>query len=48
MPVLVPSSDNFKACLGCGMDISSDLTIKLQGGGIVECPNCGRLIYNNK
>lgn len=48
MPVLVPCSDNFKECLGCGMDLSSDLTIKLQGKQIVECPNCGRLIYNEK
>ncbi len=48
MPVLVPASENYKACLGCGMDISSDLSIKLQGGQIVECPNCGRLIYNEK
>lgn len=48
MPVLVPCSDDFKSCLGCGMDISSDLTFKLQGKQIVECPNCGRLIYNNK
>ncbi len=48
MPVLVPASNDYKACSGCGMDISSDLTIKLQGGQIVECPNCGRLIYNAK
>lgn len=46
MPVLVPCSDNFKSCQGCGMDISQDLTIKLQNKQIVECPNCGRLIYN--
>ena len=46
MPVLVPCSDDFKACHGCGMDISSDLSIKLKDKQIVECPNCGRLIYN--
>ncbi len=48
MPVLVACSDNYKSCLGCGMDISSDLSIKLQNNQIVECPNCGRLIFNQK
>lgn len=46
MPVLVPSSDNYKSCMGCGMDLSNELSIKLQAKQIIECPNCGRLIYN--
>lgn len=48
MPVLVPCSDKFTACQGCGMDIPNNLSSELANKGIVECPNCGRLIYNDK
>lgn len=48
MPVLVPSSDNYTACMGCGMDLPNSLSSKLEANEIVECPNCGRMIYNNK
>lgn len=48
MPVLVPCSDKFTACQGCGMDIPNNLSSMLAKNEIVECPNCGRLIYNDK
>lgn len=48
MPVLVECSDNFNSCTGCGMDVPNNLQTKLRDGEIVECPNCGRMIYSNK
>ncbi|MCX4363323.1 MAG: C4-type zinc ribbon domain-containing protein [Clostridia bacterium] len=45
-PVLVPFRKP-ASCGGCGMEIASDIINKLgEGRRIQECPNCGRIIYN--
>lgn len=46
-PVLVKFEN--ESCMGCGMNIASDLQSKLsEEGNLVECPNCGRLMYKEK
>lgn len=48
MPVLVQASDDCKSCGGCGMEVSSKETNILDKGELVDCPNCGRILYKIK
>lgn len=43
-PVFVKFQEPNK-CQGCGMDFTNDVVDKLKKEQIVECPNCGRIIY---
>ena len=42
-PVFVPCRDN--ACGGCRMEISGSKLKALKETGMIECENCGRIIY---
>lgn len=43
-PAVVKYADG--RCIRCGMDIASDMQVKLKNSGdCIECPNCGRIIY---
>ncbi|MDE6361939.1 MAG: hypothetical protein K2L53_03080 [Clostridia bacterium] len=45
-PVFVPFHKP-NICGGCGMEVAQDVINKLgEGRKIQECPNCGRIIYN--
>ena len=43
VPVFVPSTNN--TCGGCRMEISGSKMKSLKENGIIECENCGRIIY---
>ena len=43
-PVLVPLKDN--RCGGCRMEISGTKLKQLKEKGVIECENCGRIIFN--
>ena len=44
-PLVVPiNGDN---CGGCGIDIASAAKSKLKNGEIIDCENCGRLLYQS-
>lgn len=43
-PVFVKFQEPNK-CQGCGMDFTNDVVDKLKKDQIVECPNCGRIMY---
>ncbi len=44
MPYVVEYRDG--NCLGCGLEIKSEVDAKLQNfGDVAECPNCRRLVY---
>lgn len=43
LPIVVPL--NGSSCNGCGIDLPSSETGKIKVDSIIECPNCGRLIY---
>lgn len=45
-PYVVQFSD--PCCSGCGMDIDINQINKLKNNEIIECPNCGRIIYFQK
>ena len=42
-PVFVPVKDN--TCGGCRMEISGTKLKQLKEKGVIECENCGRIIY---
>lgn len=44
MPAIVKCEN--ASCMGCGMNIASNLQTKMETTDkLVECPNCGRLMY---
>ena len=43
-PIFVPCADG--KCGGCRMEISAGKRSDLNAKGVIECENCGRLIYN--
>ena len=45
MPVLVAFNESKKSCNGCGMDLPSSASSELVAGKLIDCPNCGRIIY---
>lgn len=45
LPIVVPL--NGSNCSGCGMDLPSSETAAIKENTIIDCPNCGRLIYKN-
>lgn len=43
-PVVVIAENS--SCMGCGMNLASDLQMKLKSNkDLAECPNCGRMLY---
>jgi len=42
-PIFVPETDG--KCGGCRMEISASKRSDLKSKGVIECENCGRLIY---
>ena len=45
MPVLVEGDTENKICKGCRMELYNKELEMLDGGKLVECPNCGRILY---
>ena len=44
MPYVVEYQDG--SCMGCGIEIKTEVEAKLQkSGDIAECPNCRRIVY---
>ncbi len=45
-PVVYEAREN--VCGACNMELSMSETTRLKGGEIIECSNCGRLLYREK